>query len=198
MTASEFLNWIDFFVGKAIEHGASKPCCSKGCHHCCDEVTYADAREIDHIVAGLSPELKARVIERLRVWLVKAKPMLEKEAEQNGYIDGYVYRDMKLTCPLLEDGLCSVYDRRPMGCRLFLATGNPDNCKMPMRRNQKFLDIDYGKNPDFWNGLFNQWIHCQPGTYVTDHIGVLLAERLLGEFHHSTMRCVIEVVNECP
>jgi len=194
MTASEFLNWIDYFITKSVEKAEQKPCCSKGCHHCCDEVAYAEMREVDHIIAGMSPELKERAKERLRLWLVKVKPMLEKEPGAEGYIDAFEYRDLKITCPLLEDGLCSVYERRPMGCRLFMATGSPDNCAMPMRRKQTILDVDYAANEKFWKGLMGQWTFSQPGTYITDHLGVLLAERLLGEHPESTMRRIIEVV----
>jgi hypothetical protein len=35
----------------------------------------------------------------------------------------------KIACPLLEDGKCIAYDRRPAACRAHLAVGLPQKCE---------------------------------------------------------------------
>lgn len=191
MTASVFLGWIDKIVAKSVEQSTFKPCCAKGCHHCCSEALYADGREVDYIVAGFTEDQRQRVAERTKAWLVKAEPMLRMVPTiKDEVLDALVYRNQNLPCPLLEGGLCMVYERRPMGCRTFLATGDPNDCAMPMRKHQKFAEFDWGNRT--WVQLWQAWF-ADTNRAVMDHVGVLLAERLLGEHPQSTVRREMEI-----
>lgn len=38
------------------------------------------------------------------------------------------YANLQLDCPLLQDDLCSIYPARPIACREFLVTSEPDLC----------------------------------------------------------------------
>lgn len=190
MNAPEFLKWIDLIVEKSSANSQFKPCCSKGCHHCCSEALYVDSKEADWIVAGMSVEQRERVAIRTKQWLQQAAEMLRTKPTNDGLLDAFEYREHKIPCPLLEEGLCSVYDRRPMGCRMFLATGNPDDCRMPARRHAKIADFDV-RNP-VWEALMAEF-NLKSKLIVLDHLGVLLAERLLNERPRSTVRYEIEV-----
>lgn len=147
----------------------AKHCCTKGCHACCSEQLYVSEAEADHILEALTAEQKAEVIERLNVWIQKVTPVLPK-----GELFSDEYRKLDAPCPLLKNGLCMVYSRRPMGCRTFFALGNPKDCDLPNRAHQKFSK--------FSDDLFlNMGIPAMVGgRLLLDHLGVLFAERLLG------------------
>lgn len=196
MTASEFLRWIDLITERSLANSPFKHCCAKGCHHCCDEQLYVERREAVHIVEGLSPEEKERIIPRLKVWLEKTAAMRAGPVlESTGMPDAFDFRDLKATCPLLEDGLCMVYERRPMSCRQFFALGNPDDCRMPMRRHQKFAEFDPKANA--YTMLFEEWVvKNRVPKLITDMLGVFLAELLLGQDLPSTGRTNYEIEYE--
>lgn len=80
--------------------------CGKGCSHCCHIWVSATAPEVLHI-AQLLKERDGAVIERVRT--------------AHGQTKDYNFdtRDEHPTpCPLLEQDLCSIYESRPMTCRL--------------------------------------------------------------------------------
>lgn len=39
------------------------------------------------------------------------------------------YRQINLPCPFLLNGLCTIYEQRPVACREYLVTGSASNCK---------------------------------------------------------------------
>jgi Fe-S-cluster containining protein len=187
MTTKEWMSEIDRLTKEEIETSAFKPCCSKGCSHCCDEPLYVDSVEVDYMLEGLDANQLARIKERTAEWLQKVQPFLSEEPGGDGLIDAFPYRDAKITCPLLENNECMVYERRPMGCRMFFATGNPDDCRMPMRRRQRIAHISM-EQPQ-WRGLFSRWFSDRkPGDTIMDHLGVLLANKLLGLKIKSSVR----------
>lgn len=178
MTPEEYHARTDRLVAQALAApGAIQPCCKKGCSHCCYEPAYTDRRTIDHIIAGMTPEQIEEVKAKLPAWLEQTEKM-RNEQERPSSLD---YLALRAPCPLLKNGMCSVYERRPLDCRIWLAMGNPDDCAGfgERRRKQKIAD---------WPGNAMQ-IFARPwaidtmekeGEIVMDHIGVLLAERLLG------------------
>lgn len=94
--------------------------CKAGCTYCCTLRVEALAPEVFRIACELK-KLKldqlAAVIERLKVHAMKAAGVPSKE--------------FYLTCPLLVNGLCSIYSVRPGMCRKFYS-----------------LDVEQCKNPD--------------------------------------------------
>lgn len=196
MTTSEFLGYLDKAVAAAINNSPDKPCCSKGCHHCCDEPLYVDKREMEHMLEGYPAEKLEGLKQRLLVWLEKAKPLLTVSPDpRTGLLDAFAWRDAKITCPFLEGGLCSVYERRPMGCRMFLALGNPDNCAMPMRKKQLIAEHDWSWPG--WKTLMEAWLGSTD-MLTMDHLGVMMAKQLLGLDVPSsvTINQPIEVIDE--
>jgi Fe-S-cluster containining protein len=138
--------------------------------------------EIDDIVEGLTDEERNRAAERIPAWLEKAGPMLS-ELEPRAL----KWRAENIACPLLENSRCMAYGKRPMSCRTFFAAGNPDDCAMPNRARQKFLE----HNPALWiSSLPMLFAHTKAVTM--DHVGVLLAERLNGIKVESEARFIVE------
>lgn len=176
MTAEDYNAGIDRIIKNSLAApGALVPCCKKGCSHCCYEPAYTDRRVIDHIISGMSPEQIEEVKARLPAWLEKTNHMRNSQKRPRAHD----YRELNVPCPLLKDGLCSVYERRPLDCRIWFAIGNPDDCAMPARKHQKFAD--YTK--EAMAKLCTPWMQStleEEGEIIVDHIGVLLAERLLG------------------
>src|SRR4051812_41257321 len=89
--------------------GARLDCCA-GCSICCSLRIEVYAHEVfliaDHILATFSDEELFALKERLAAHSAKVLPLTPFE-----------HATRNLVCPLLRDGLCSVYPVRPQTCR---------------------------------------------------------------------------------
>lgn len=176
MTTTNLNASLDSFIAATLAQPNSvQPCCSKGCNACCEEPAYCDVNEIAAMLALLAPDqieaLKLRVLEWMR-----STTAVRYEEEQ---IDATKYRQMRVKCPMLcpDTGLCLAYANRPMGCRTFFATGNPDHCKLPERTHQKFAIFNKNTEAEIMRHYFMDCLN-QDSAIVLDHIGVLLFEAL--------------------
>jgi Fe-S-cluster containining protein len=93
--------------------------CSQGCSHCCNTPVTISSLEADLIDrrTGSKPAKPAHAV-RLQDFpdLDQAIPALQAlTAQWQG-----------VPCPLLQDGACSVYDVRPMACRLLINLDDDD------------------------------------------------------------------------
>ncbi len=111
-TSSRIATLLHRLHDKSIANGPafSELACKKGCHLCCDIFVSATALQIFAIADFLqanSSNLEAE-IERLEVAVeaVKGKNIDQRTEERNW-------------CPLLSDGLCSIYPMRPPACRAY-------------------------------------------------------------------------------
>lgn len=180
-TVAENHAGADAFIARCQNAPQSaKPCCFKGCHACCYEAVYASEAEADYIIEAMTPEQRSEVSAKLNDWFEKVRAILFKKMP-----NAMLYRKLNVPCPLLKDGLCSVYERRPFGCRAFFAIGNPKDCDLPARSHQKFA-------------VFPDAIFRASGAPATvngslrlDHLGVWLLDRLLGLQVHSGSRITL-------
>ncbi len=185
VTVADNLARCDQFIDAALRQPQNQPpCCRKGCSACCSESLYVSEAEVDHLLEPLSPVERAEVAGRLPAWLAATEAIRAVKMP-----DATAYRFLSVPCPLLKNNLCSVYARRPFGCRTFFATGDPENCELPARTHQKFMVIP--------NAIFE---HMGPpaavdGFVTLDHMGVILAERLLGGSYASASRKSAYVLN---
>lgn len=89
--------------------------CHKGCHWCCHQAVYANSYEMhflsEKIKTRFSPEKISKLLETTEAKYVATSKMSEEEVSK-----------YKAPCPLLENGACSVYEARPMACRIYLST----------------------------------------------------------------------------
>lgn len=89
--------------------------CHKGCHWCCHQAVYANSYELHY----LSEKIKLRFsAEQITTWAEAA----EAKFAHTSTMDEEEVSTFKSPCPLLENGACSVYDARPMACRIYLST----------------------------------------------------------------------------
>lgn len=151
-------------------------CCSKcTTPHCCDEPAYGDQREVRGMLASLTDEQREYVKEKTRVWFDKA---MASGLLFHDLPNAFQWRLHGMTCPFLRDGRCLAYARRPHGCRMFFAVGNPDDCAMPQRKHQKIADFK-GPAVDEILGTYFEAASRERGGIDSDHIGVHLSFELL-------------------
>lgn len=109
--------------------------CSKGCSYCCSYGVSITAFEAEYISFKTGIEYSRA-------------PLFT----QNDNVD----------CPFLgERGDCSIYDCRPIICRLLHTLGNPENCKIGVGQEQSW----YGsQGSNFSNPVYNElmrWVSMQ-------------------------------------
>ncbi len=160
---------VDGFVNEAFSEAGCKSCCRAGCFACCSEPVYCSEAEALHILEAVKPADLDQLRANLQEWLFKTRSLRGEY-----FPKALKWLGLNVPCPLLKDGLCSVYERRPFSCRVWFAMEKPENCQLPARRNQKFAE-------------FNSRIFVRMGVpasvggkIVMDHMSVLLAEKLLG------------------
>ena len=108
-------DYIDMFVDQFLEEcnrSNSNVDCKKGCAHCCHQSVFVLPQEafflLKHIETSKSKEAGKKLISNIIEKDKKTAPM--KVREFLGLTD---------PCPFLENNVCSVYEARPVACRLF-------------------------------------------------------------------------------
>jgi Fe-S-cluster containining protein len=164
-------------LAEAAAHG-ERPPCRAGCAWCCYEPVYADQREAELIAERVSRMPAAdqeRIREATRAWVATfiASPLV-------GVPDPHVldYRRLRLACPLLKDGQCSVYEDRPLGCRAHIAQRTAELCAADsLRLRQQFL-----VTAPLVLRAMAEWL---PRGIETDHLAMILHRQFFGEGRRS-------------
>lgn len=188
---AEIHEFCDKHVKLAIENEGTPPPCRSGCFFCCKEPVYAADVEVRRMLAAMTPEQIADLKPKIEDWHNRFMATgLYKEEEPSVF----PYRAAKMWCPLLINGLCSVYDRRPEACRLHVAYKTSEGCENDeLRKDQKFAifqDLPQALNSMLWSALSD-------GESVTyDHLGILLYEALFGKTEITGSRLTITAQGE--
>lgn len=162
---------------QARAEGDRIPCC-EGCSACCFEPLYAtdvEAAQIADLVRAMAPADRARIERDVRTWVARFIPNpLSREEQPNAF----KYRALQLPCPLLTaDGRCSVYEARPIGCRVHVARTDPKLCEdLELRPQQQFILTAPLTVPPISQLLLDV------GTLKMDHLVPLLHRELFGEW----------------
>ncbi len=94
--------------------------CKKGCEYCCYQPVFV----LDYEMQFLNSFIKENFTE-------KSQKEIRERANKNrlklAVLDKTQILNSKQPCPLLENGVCSVYEARPMACRIYLST-DVDTC----------------------------------------------------------------------
>ena len=118
-SASQRVVWLHRAASAWAKPLEAVAACRKGCSHCCNTPVTISGIEADLIGrhAGIAPARPAQSV-RLQDFenLEDAMPAL---AAISGQVD-------PSPCPFLRDGACSVYDVRPMACRLLVNLDDDD------------------------------------------------------------------------
>lgn len=171
--------FADVWVKKMLAKDGAKPPCCKGCFHCCREPVYGTMSEVKHIVSLLSDGEREALRPKLIEWREKFKAAAGGEFVNNNLPSAFKYRTFNLWCPLLApDGTCSIYENRPISCRVHVAWKDAAGCiDEALRPNQKFALF-----PELSQTLTDiQLSDLEPGETLTfDNFLCLLCEELLG------------------
>jgi Fe-S-cluster containining protein len=188
----DMMRWFDETLTRILQHQKQRGqsiqfTCSKGCFACCDEPLKVLEGEVDLILADMTPEEKEAIKPRVQAWVnaataSKLQPTTEMgkhDLTVNGkVINAFQYRALKLTCPLLKDGVCSVYANRPLGCRMHLAVGPRIKCEdLAQRPEQRFMT-----SPELDEAVIKNLISAHVLAGYTEigvsHLGYFLACKL--------------------
>jgi Fe-S-cluster containining protein len=111
------------------------PTCKKGCSHCCRQLVMAAPLEgmaLLHFIQNEIPvDKQQRIIDRTKDWFnwrEKELPRHISESKKDVMKESAAHYNFGPHCPLLEDGICTIYEVRPMACRVFYVTSDPRGC----------------------------------------------------------------------
>jgi len=113
---AEKLKWIHSQVDILITQSSNESKCQKGCHHCCYHPIQLSHIEINNI----KEKYLISNPDRLKV----QKANIDKDDGLNSSLE---YKDR--ACVYLNNtGTCSIYEDRPLICRLTHVQSNPEYC----------------------------------------------------------------------
>lgn len=102
--------------------------CRPNCNNCCNHPTY---------ISLLEGTLTYRALVKQGKWPTY-KPKLQEASKRTRGLAIEIWAMSDIPCPLLENGLCSIYEARPLSCRIAYSIGPAENCK-PNRFDGGFL-----------------------------------------------------------
>ena len=122
-----------------LEHPANHHhiVCGKGCSACCSYLVglsppeiYQLRREFAHMPADdRIPILKACLQAAFKI-LHQDITQPEINEDTDLYQISEWYASLNLQCPFLTDGLCRIYDKRPLTCREYFVASHPNHCRI--------------------------------------------------------------------
>ena len=109
--------------------------CRKGCAACCSYLVALSMPEVFRLRQEFSQMPADDRIPILKSCVYAARKILKQE-NTGPHINEYSglqqisdwYMGLNLQCPLLKNGLCSIYDQRPLACREYFVQSPPDWC----------------------------------------------------------------------
>jgi hypothetical protein len=125
--------------------------CRPGCTDCCHHIfpiTEIEAAEIAKGLQLLDPQARDSI-----------------EARAHEYVEARLTRGAKLPCPALEQGVCSIYDFRPLMCHKFgMPLYNPDKPDRIFACELNFGDGEEVDDPrliQIQTGIHQDWKQLQ-------------------------------------
>lgn len=103
----------------------SRASCRPGCSHCCYQLTpvlWVEALNMARAVRALPTERQRQIEAACQVQL-----RLLERISTNPHAR---WQKLMVACPMLENGRCSVYGSRPLGCRGHAVSSDPANCDL--------------------------------------------------------------------
>lgn len=136
-TKKIMLDDIDNSINKTIQEYKNKPYCKKGCDECCNFVIPVSLFDVKYLLDGLNKldnNIKliiANNIENINPIIINHKDFIKVSQ----------YEGIKRKCPFLIDSKCSIYEYRPISCRIHFSSTN-ELCK----ENKADISFKYDKN----------------------------------------------------
>lgn len=133
-------------LSEMIDHFVSNEsnCCSKGCSHCCYqpiELLDIEVKDVKNAIKSLDHKTKGVIKSNLKEYW----SFFDKHTPSNEILnadDIFTYfrwlpAGEKTKCPLLIDNKCSIYNQRPLTCRIHIVEDKPESCNINPHRDSK-------------------------------------------------------------
>lgn len=136
------MSYLDSAVDWFVKDRGFKLTCKKGCSHCCYILTLTTKKEVDYIKKFLKKNPK---ISRKKRDIPDKFKFERFEATGENLADEYVVKVSPRTrrCRFLnDDNSCSIYDVRPIMCRVYLAVTPPKNCDTVKNNGEIVSTVD--------------------------------------------------------
>lgn len=141
--------------------------CRAGCSDCCGQLFQITEIEADYIVEGVA-QMAAGLREELRALArtyLEARKTLIGDGEEPEAWGSLPPVGTRLACPALKDGVCRIYEHRPLICRKFgIPLYNPDKpgrvfaCELNFRDGDEISD---GQLVQIQTGIHERWKQVQ-------------------------------------
>ena len=134
----------DIVVESVCSNGDHIPC-RKGCETCCSHYlvplsvpeAFRLKEEISHAPRSQRESIWQACLLTTRRIFSKRPPKLSMDQTDGPSLVGQVdlervsewYKNLKMPCPFLHKGLCTIYDQRPLACREHFIKGSAEACK---------------------------------------------------------------------
>lgn len=127
---------LDAMPDLRAENGKRRVSCRKGCAACCSYLVPLSLPEVFRMREEFAampaddriPILKSAVHAAFRILRQDIT-----EPEINGDSDlqqiSRWYACLNIPCPFLSDGICGIYEQRPLACREYFVTSRPKSCE---------------------------------------------------------------------
>lgn len=110
-TNEEKLSWVHSEVERLLSDSTKETRCLKGCHYCCFHPIALSSLEMEEIAK------------------LASSPNLDRLQKQKNFFQNHRPIEYEArACVYLVDGECSVYEKRPLICRLTHVSSAPENC----------------------------------------------------------------------
>lgn len=141
--------------------------CGPGCSDCCGQlfqITEIEASWISHGVALLDASKREMLQARAAVYLQDRRALISRQGEPEAW-GSLPPPGSRLPCPALIDGVCSIYEHRPLICRKFgmplynpMKPGRVFACELNFRDGD---EIDDNGLVQIHTGIHNDWMNVQ-------------------------------------
>jgi hypothetical protein len=145
--------------------------------------------EVEYMLQTLSVAARARATVGAQTWWdgffstgLDRSPVPKRGG---GFVHLFKYRAEKLWCPLLKDGLCAAYERRPTSCRIHAAIRTPLLCERDeLREKQKYMFTAQQDEVEL-EAMRRMFDNDAEFLIQIDHLGIWLGHLLLGKTERS-------------
>jgi len=107
------------------------PTCRKGCYSCCRQQIPTPLPEAYTIAQYIKRNFNKKELENLKGRLADWLSWVQKELPQHlqkGLDADSAFYNYGPFCPLIVDGICSIYTVRPLVCRGYYVSSDPRSC----------------------------------------------------------------------
>lgn len=128
----------DAIIDVTLRHALSdkrRISCRKGCSTCCSYLVPLSVAEVYRLQNEFlqmpdthrMPVLKSYIEAAKKILNGKAQKILQNSDDLQKISDWYA--GLGIQCPFLSNGICSIYEMRPLACREYYVSSRPERCK---------------------------------------------------------------------